>query len=48
MFYVYGCLVFMYIEFRRVHWVLRNWSHSCDLPCGCWELDLSLLEEQAL
>jgi hypothetical protein len=25
--------------------VLFNWSYSCELPCGCWELNLGPLEK---
>lgn len=24
------------------------WSYSCELPCGCWGLNLGLLEEQSV
>ena len=27
---------------------LRSWSYSCELPCGCWELNLGPLEEQSV
>ena len=26
--------------------ILWNWSYSCELPCGCWELKPGPLEEQ--
>ena len=32
---------------QRTHQVPRTGvAHSCELPCGCWELNLGPLEEQ--
>ena len=33
---------------RRGHWNTWNWSNSYELPCGCRELNLGPLEEQAV
>ena len=27
---------------------IRSWSYSCELPCGCWDLNPGPLEEQAV
>lgn len=35
-------------EVRRQHWILWNHSYSCEPPCGCWELNLSPLEEESV
>lgn len=56
MFYVYDCLVFMYICVPSTCRIqksalgpqdLESTIVSC-LPCGYWELNLSFLEEQVL
>ena len=40
-----GCLASM--ETRRECWITRTRVRdSCELPCGCWELNLEPLEEQ--
>ena len=31
---------------RTECYISWNWSYSCELPCGCWELNLHPLEEQ--
>ena len=35
-------------EAKRWFWIPWYWSYidSCDLLCGCWELNLGPLEEQ--
>lgn len=40
------CLIPM--EARKGHWIPWNWSTEADLPCGCWELNRALLEEQPM
>lgn len=38
----------VHTEVRGEHWILGTGvANGCELPCGCWELHLGLLQEQS-
>lgn len=42
-----ACLVFA--EVRRGHWIPVTYIMDyCKLPCGCWDRNMGLLEEQQM
>ena len=55
-FYEPGCSAFLYIcvptcmsdAHGGQKGVLYLWSHSCEMPCGCWESNPGPLDEQAV
>jgi hypothetical protein len=44
-FNVHWCFAYVYVCVRVPN-PLGLELDSCELPCGCWELNLGLLEEQ--
>ena len=45
LFYVYWCFAYMYVCVKVSDIGVMD---SCELPCGCWELNLGPLEDQSM